>query len=139
MRLQTERLRFSTKGHTDIVDLTPSVMELLRETGMQEGNVTMFAVGSTGALSTIEYEPGLLRDLPELFERIAPYAREYHHHKTWGDHNGASHCRAPLVGPSLVVPFVDTRMTLGTWQQIVFFDFDDRPRQREVVCQFIGL
>lgn len=138
MHISTHYIRLSTKGHTDILDITAQVQQLIAAAGLQEGTATLFIGGSTAGLSTIEYEPGLLKDLPEMFEKIAPYDRDYHHHETWGDHNGASHLRAPLIGPSLVVPFVDGKLTLGTWQQIVLFDFDDGPRQRKVVCQLWG-
>ncbi|MEQ8819270.1 MAG: secondary thiamine-phosphate synthase enzyme YjbQ [Sumerlaeia bacterium] len=139
MEISTQSLSFETKGMTDILDITPQVEELLLASGLREGTATLFVPGATAGLSTIEFEPGLLKDLPEFFEEIAPYGRDWHHHKTWGDRNGASHIRAPLIGPSLVVPFVDGRLTLGTWQQIVLFDFDDRPRQRRVVCQLAGV
>ncbi|MCB2154664.1 secondary thiamine-phosphate synthase enzyme YjbQ [bacterium] len=138
VRIVTDQIEVQTNGMTDILDLTPRVRERLMKSGMCEGNVTIFVPGATAGVSTIEYEPGLLKDLPEMFEQIAPYEHDYHHHKTWGDYNGSSHCRAPLIGPSLVVPFIAGDMILGTWQQIVLFDFDDRPRKRKVVCQFIG-
>jgi len=138
LRIQTETISVSTKGYTDIIDLTDELNRRLAETGMRSGTVTLFIGGSTAGLSTIEYEPGLLKDLPEMFDQVAPYEKDYAHHQTWGDRNGAAHCRAPLIGPSLVIPFVNRRFTLGTWQQVVLFDFDDRGRQREVVCQFQG-
>ncbi len=139
MEIVTDTIRVSSKGNTDIIDLTELIQDRLNTSGMSEGNVTLFIPGSTAGLSTIEYEPGLLKDLPEFFEKIIPYDRDYKHHQTWGDKNGAAHCRAPLIGPSLVVPFQDRKLILGTWQQIVLFDFDDRPRDRKVTCQFIGV
>lgn len=138
MKIQTERLSISTKGRADILDITIKLQQLLDDTNLEEGNVTLFVPGSTAGLTTIEYEPGLLKDIPELFEKIAPWHADYHHHQTWGDHNGAAHVRAALQGPSLVVPFVDGRLCLGTWQQVVLIDFDERPRSRNIVCQFIG-
>ena len=138
LRIVTDVVEANTNGFTDILDLTPKVRERLHKTGMKEGNVTIFVPGATAGISTIEYEPGLLRDLPEMFEKFAPCEHNYHHHETWGDRNGSAHCRAPLIGPSLVVPFTGGEFMLGTWQQIVLFDFDDRPRKRRVVCQFIG-
>lgn len=139
MTIETRKITLSSEGFTDIQDITPQVENHLAETNLNEGTVTLFVPGSTAALSTIEFEPGLLKDIPAMLDQIAPYDRDYEHHKTWGDRNGAAHLRAPLFGPSLVVPFVSGRLMLGTWQQIVFMDFDDRPRQREIVCQIQGL
>lgn len=139
MQIHTETLGVSTRGFTDIHDLTSAVQERVERSGLQEGTLCLFVPGSTAGLTTIEYEPGLLKDLPELFEKIAPQDSDYHHHQTWGDHNGSAHLRAALIGPSLVVPFVQGRLCLGTWQQIVLIDFDDRPRRREIVCQLQGL
>jgi len=105
---------------------------------MQNGHVTIFVSGSTAGITTIEFEPGLLQDIPAAFEKIAPMQKRYHHNDTWGDGNGYAHVRAALLGPSLVVPFSEGELMLGTWQQIVLIDFDNRPRQREVVLQFMG-
>ena len=138
MEVQTEYIPMSTKGFTDILDLTTQARDVVRKSGLKNGTLTLFVPGSTAGLTTIEYEPGLCKDIPEFFERLIPYDRDYHHHKTWGDHNGSSHLRAPLIGASLVVPFVEGELTLGTWQQIVLIDFDDSPRSRKVVCQLMG-
>ena len=128
MKIITEHLNISTRGFSDIIDLTQAAQEKLAASGLQAGTVTFFASGATAAVTTVEYEPGLLKDLPEMFEKIAPQHARYHHNDTWHDGNGASHVRAALQGPSLVVPFTDGRMMLGVWQHIVLIDFDARPR-----------
>lgn len=138
MRIITETIVLSTKGHTDIVDVTPRVGELLSRSGLKEGRLTVFVPGSTAGVTTIEYEPGLLKDLPEALERIAPTGAAYQHDATWGDGNGSAHVRAAMVGGSLTVPFTEGRMILGTWQQIVVMDFDNRPRERRIVVQLMG-
>ena len=129
---------FSTDGDGTIVDLSGPIESALEASGVVTGQLTAFVPGSTGAVTTIEYEPGLLRDLPELFERIVPAGVTYHHDATWGDGNGFSHLRAALVGPSLTVPVSAGALTLGTWQQIVFLEFDNRPRRRAVHISVIG-
>ncbi len=139
MRIKTETIELSTNGRTEMTDITDEIRNLLTKNGFSEGNVTLFVPGSTGALTTIEYEPGLLRDYPEFFEKIIPSNVSYHHDQTWHDGNGHSHLRASLQGPSLVVPFAEGRLLLGTWQQIIFVDFDNRPRTRKIVAQFIGI
>jgi secondary thiamine-phosphate synthase enzyme len=138
MRVITETISLTTRGNTDIHDITDLVQNVVGGQGLSEGNVTLFVPGSTGGLTTIEYEPGLLKDLPEAFERLAPSGKRYHHDDTWGDGNGHSHVRAALLGPSLVVPFSSGKLLLGTWQQIVFIDFDVRARKREIVVQVMG-
>lgn len=138
MKVITERLQVSTKGHTDIIDITKSVAQLLAKHKLKDGNATVFVSGSTAGVTTVEYEPGLVKDLPEAFERVAPTGRSYHHDATWGDNNGYAHVRASLLGSSLTVPFEDGDLHLGTWQQIVLIDFDNRPRDRAIVVQFIG-
>jgi secondary thiamine-phosphate synthase enzyme len=138
MQVITETIAVSTKGRTHIVDITPQAQKLLQKSELNKGTVTFFVSGSTAGLTTIEYEPGLLQDVPETFERIAPMSQRYHHDDTWGDANGYAHVRASLLGPSLVVPFASGRMLLGTWQQIVLIDFDNRSRQREIVMQIMG-
>lgn len=138
MTIVTETLALSTRGNTDIHDITAQVQDAVSRHGLAEGNVTLFVPGSTGGLTTIEYEPGLLKDLPEAFEWLAPSGRRYHHDDTWGDGNGHSHVRAALLGASLVVPFSGGKLLLGTWQQIVFIDFDVRARRREIVVQVMG-
>ncbi len=134
----TQEIEISTRGETDIRDITPQVTQALRETELRAGMVTIFCPGSTGGLTTIEYESGVIEDLQQILEEIAPRERDYRHHQRWGDDNGSAHVRAALIGPSLVVPFVDERLTLGTWQQLVFLDFDTRPRSRRLVVQIIG-
>lgn len=129
------KIRVSAQGHCDIVDLTPQARALLEGTEVREGIATFFVCGSTAGLTTLEFEPGLIRDVKEFFERILPEARGYHHDKTWGDGNGFSHLRAALLKPSLTVPIVAGALALGTWQQVVLIDFDNRPRTREVVFQ----
>jgi secondary thiamine-phosphate synthase enzyme len=138
MKLVTDRVGVSTRGDAEMVDVTASVQELVTRHGFGEGQALVFVSGSTAGLTTVEYEPGLLRDIPEAFERLAPRERHYHHEDTWHDGNGHSHVRASLLGPSLVVPFAAGELLLGTWQQIVLIDFDNRPRRRELVVQLSG-
>jgi len=135
--IATERIEVATRGDADVVDVTAETARLVTGAGLEEGHVLLFVVGSTAALTTIEYEPGLVRDLPELLDRLIPAGR-YHHDETWHDGNGHSHLRASLMGPSLVVPVAGGRLLLGTWQQIVLVDMDVRPRQREIVVQLVG-
>lgn len=139
MRVMTAKLSVTTRGHADIIDLTDAAAQKLAACGLTDGIVVFFVPGATAAVTTIEHEPGLLEDLPELYEKIAPVGKRYHHDETWDDGNGAAHLRAALQGPSLVVPFGQGRMMLGTWQQAVLIDFDNRPRRREVILQFIGV
>jgi secondary thiamine-phosphate synthase enzyme len=134
----SKKIAVKTRGNDDTIDITSGVERALAEANLASGIVTLFVVGSTAALTTIEYEDGALRDLSRAIERLAPRGMEYEHHLRWGDGNGHSHVRAALLGPSLSVPFVGGRLTLGTWQQIILIDFDTRPRQREVVVQIIG-
>lgn len=129
---------FSTQGDGTIVDLTGSLESALAESGIETGHLVVFVPGSTGAVTTIEFEPGLLKDLPEFFERIAPSGKGYHHDATWGDGNGFSHVRAALLGPSVSIPVSKGRMTLGTWQQVVFIEFDNRARRRTVRISIVG-
>ncbi len=138
MKVSTKYITLETKGNAHIIDITGQVNKALSETDMQDGTVTVFVFGSTGGLTTVEYEPGLIKDLKGLFERIAPSDASYAHDATWGDANGYSHIRASAVGASLTVPFVKGELTLGTWQQIIFIDFDNRPRSRKLIAQFIG-
>ena len=134
----SETISLSTKGFSDIIDITDRVVAVLKRCRIQDGLVTVFCPGSTGALTTIEYESGVLRDLQLALERIVPADMAYEHDKRWGDGNGYSHVRAALMKPSLTIPLVQGRLTLGTWQQIVFIDFDNRGRQREIIVQIIG-
>jgi len=131
-------IELATEGAGSVVDLTAPVKDELRRAGIRNGTVTVFVPGSTGGVTTVEFEDGLVRDLGELFERLAPRGPEYHHDARWGDGNGFSHCRASLLGPSLTVPVVEGQLTLGTWQQIVFLDFDNRSRRRRIVIQVLG-
>jgi secondary thiamine-phosphate synthase enzyme len=135
----TDRIALSTRGDAHMVDLTDEVARRVTARGLREGQVLVFVPGSTGAVTTIEYEPGLLRDFPECFDRIAPRGRPYHHDETWHDGNGYAHVRAGLLGPSLSVPVSGGKLLLGTWQQIVFVDFDNRARRREIVVQLSGV
>ena len=134
----TQELDLRTQGHCDIQDVTAQVAGAVGETGLQAGIVTVFCPGSTGGLTTIEYESGALSDLQQVLDEIAPPDRDYRHHLRWRDDNGHSHVRSALIGPSLTVPFVEGRLTLGTWQQIVFLDFDTRSRSRRLVVQVMG-
>jgi len=138
MEVITEKITVSTKGNTDILDITRKVSDLVAKHKLKDGNVTVFVAGSTAGITTVEYEPGLIKDLPEAFERVAPTGRRYHHDATWGDDNGYAHVRASLLGPSLTVPFHNGDLLLGTWQQIVLIDFDNRPRERSLVVQLVG-
>jgi secondary thiamine-phosphate synthase enzyme len=134
----TDHVDVSTQGHTDIVDITSQVKDVLSNSQLKEGLLTVFVPGSTAAITTIEYEPGLLKDLPEALERIAPSGTDYHHDAAWGDGNGSAHVRAALIGGSFTVPFHEGRMLLGTWQQIVVMDFDNRSRNRKIIVQMMG-
>ena len=138
MKIITDHLPVATKGHTHIIDITAKVAAIITRHGFSEGQVTVFNGGSTGGITTIEFEPGLLQDLPEAYEKLAPSDKSYHHDLTWGDGNGSAHVRAALQGPSLTIPFTDGKMLLGTWQQIVFIDFDNRSRSRNLTVQIIG-
>jgi len=134
----TKYIRLKSKGEADIIDITSRVASCVRDSDMKTGIAAIFVPGSTGALTTIEYETGLVQDIREAFEIVAPRHGEYHHNIRWQDGNGFSHVRAALLGPSLTVPFNDRNLLLGTWQQIVFIDFDNRSRSRELVVQIIG-
>lgn len=138
MDFLTGKIQFNTNGNSDIKDLTADVEKILAEYGYTEGNVLLFVPGSTAALTTIEFEPGLLKDYPEFMEKLIPSGKIYHHDMTWHDGNGHSHLRAALQGPSLHIPFIKGKLTLGTWQQVIFIDYDTRPRERTVVYQIIG-
>ncbi len=138
MALVTDAIAVSTRGDSHMIDLTPQVQEVVRRHRFREGLALVFVSGSTAGLTTVEFEPGLQKDLPAALERIAPRGIRYQHEETWHDDNGHAHVRASLLGPSLAVPFDDGRLLLGTWQQIVLVDFDTRPRQRDVVVQLSG-
>ncbi len=136
--VKTETISIHTKGFCDIIDITPQVRSILKQSSVANGLVTVFCPGSTGSITTIEYESGVLQDLKRALEKIAPSDIPYKHDERWGDGNGFAHVRAALMKPSLSVPVVSGKMTLGTWQQIVFIDFDNRSRHRELVVQIMG-
>lgn len=137
--VKTETLTIKTKGDCDVIDITESVAAAIADSDIRSGAVTVFNIGSTAGITTTEFEPGLANyDIKALFEKIAPENARYEHEQTWHDDNGHAHVRASLLGPSLSVPIVDGRLTLGTWQQIILVDFDTRPRTRNVVCQIVG-
>ena len=138
MALVTDSVSVSTRGDSHMIDLTARVQEVVQRHGFREGQALVFVSGSTAGLTTVEFEPGLQKDLPAAFERLAPRGITYAHEETWHDDNGHAHVRASLLGPSLAVPFKEGRLLLGTWQQIVLVDFDTRPRRRDVVVQLSG-
>jgi len=138
MNVYTEKLTLETTGEVDMVNITGDVAGVVKRSALKDGIVTVFVVGATGAVTTIEYEPGLKEDFPAMLERVAPKHIEYKHHYTWHDDNGHSHVRASLVGPSLTIPFINQKLTLGTWQQIVCVELDTRPRHRTLVTQVLG-
>ena len=138
MKVLNGSLSLTTKGYNDMIDVTEDVGNKLSESGLQNGLATMFVPGSTGGFTTIEHESGLVEDFSATMERLIPQNAHYHHDARWGDGNGFSHVRAALLGPSLTVPFSNGRLNLGTWQQIIFVDFDNRPRSRNIVLQFMG-
>jgi secondary thiamine-phosphate synthase enzyme len=134
----TKKISLQSKGHGEIIDITPEVQKRLAETNINEGTVTLFITGSTAGITTIEYEPGLLSDFKNMWERVIPTGIAYQHDKAWGDGNGYAHCRASMLGASLVVPFSGKSLALGTWQQIVVVDFDNRARSRQILMQVMG-
>lgn len=134
----TKQISLQSKGECDIIDITPQVEQQLAEADIKNGTVTLFVAGSTAGISTIEYEPGLISDFQSMWERNVPKNIAYSHDRAWGDGNGYSHVRASLLGASLVVPLNNKKLTLGTWQQIVVVDFDNRPRSRQIVLQIMG-
>ena len=137
--VKTQTIELETNGNCHIVDITEKVNAQIAASEMQIGTVTIFNIGSTAGVTTIEFEPGLVdHDIAAAYERIAPANGRYEHEETWHDDNGHAHVRASMLGPSIVVPVVDAQMTLGTWQQVVLIDFDTRPRTRRIVCQIIG-
>lgn len=138
MTVITQYIALATHGNAHMIDITGSVAGAVLDSGLKSGTVTVFCPSATSALTTIEYESGCLEDLARLFNELADPARHYAHNARWGDGNGHSHLRAALLGPSLTVPFVDGSLTLGTWQQIVYVDFDNRARQRRLVAQIMG-
>ena len=138
MSVKTTSISLRTLGNADIHDITNQIADAVSKSGLRSGTATVFCPSSTSALTTIEYESGALSDLRRLFDEIIPAGREYAHNERWQDGNGHSHVRAALLGPSITIPFVDRQLTLGTWQQVIYIDFDIRPRQRQLVVQLIG-
>ena len=134
----TSEISFDTSGPGDIVDITSQMHQAIAKSGISNGTITAFAPGATTGITTIEYEPGLLQDVPQLMERLVPSDRTYQHDETWHDGNGFSHLRSALIGPDVTVPFVNRELLLGTWQQVVLLDFDNRPRSRRVIFQIMG-
>ena len=134
----TKKISLQTKGNCDIIDITPQVEQQVAETDITNGTVTLFITGSTAGITTIESESGLLSDFKSMWERSVPKNIAYDHDRRWGDGNGYSHVRASLLGASLVVPFTNNRLAVGTWQQIIVIDFDNRPRSRQIILQIMG-
>jgi secondary thiamine-phosphate synthase enzyme len=138
LTVETKKISFSTQGELQIIDITDRVQQAVSESQTTSGIVTIFVPGATGAVTTIEYEPGLLKDFPKILERISPKNMGYEHELRWHDGNGHSHCRASLIGPSLTVPYTQKKLLLGTWQQIVFIELDVRARNRNIILQIVG-
>ena len=135
MTIVTEKLNIKTKGFTDIINITDQIQDIVKNKNIGEGQILVYVPGSTASITTVEYEPGLLRDLPEAFEKIAPMNKNYHHDESWRDGNGYAHVRASMIGNSEVFPVLKSEVVLGTWQQIVLIDFDNKPRIRNVYIQ----
>jgi secondary thiamine-phosphate synthase enzyme len=136
--LETHYITLDTRGKNDIINITDDIRSIVKNSKISRGSVLVFVPGATGAISTIEYEPGLLIDFPETMENLIPEKKQYRHNETWHDGNGHSHLRATLVGPSMVVPVEKKELILGTWQQIVFLEFDNKPHQRKIAVQYQG-
>ena len=138
MSVYTGFIEKNTEGNRDIIDLTPEIEELLKKSGVTSGIVVICAPGSTAAITTVEFEPGLKKDIALFLEKILPYDDNYYHHETWHDDNGSSHVQAALIGPSVSIPIIDKQLTLGTWQQVVLIDCDTRPRSRKLIVQIVS-
>ncbi len=138
MKIINKRIKKDTQGSGDLVNITDDIAQLLETSKLRDGNILIFNIGSTAAVTTFEFEPGLIRDVQEMYEKIVPRNKHYHHDDTWGDANGYSHLRAALQGPTLTIPFENGKLLLGTWQQVVLAEFDNRPRHRQIVVQLIG-
>ncbi len=138
MTVVTKDVTLQSRGNCDIIDITSEVAKNIEESGVNSGIVTLFIVGSTAGITTIEYEPNLLSDFKNMWDRVIPQNVPYEHNRTWGDGNGHSHVRASMLGASLTIPFVDKKLILGIWQQIIFVDFDNRPRSRKIAIQILG-
>ena len=138
MDVVTKYLKIRSNGPNDMLDITKDVQGSVDESGIKDGIVLVFCPGSTGALSTVEFEPGLMEDVPEMLNKIAPYGKDYKHHATWHDDNGSGHLKSTLLGPDLTVPLIGGTVVTGTWQQIVFIECDTRARDRELIVQIMG-
>jgi secondary thiamine-phosphate synthase enzyme len=138
MTVLTKEITLQSRANCDIIDITSQVVKSVEKSGINSGIVTLFIAGSTAGITTIEYEPNLISDFKNMWDRVIPQNIPYEHNRTWGDGNGHSHVRASTLGASLTIPFVNKRLTLGTWQQIVFVDFDNRPRSRKIAIQILG-
>lgn len=136
--IQLSYIEFETKGRNEIVDITGNIRQIVDRSGINDGSALIFVPGATGGLSTIEYEPGLIEDFPNLMEKLIPEKEYYFHNETWHDGNGHSHLKATLIGPSLTIPYENKRLILGTWQQVVFLEFDNKPHHRRIAVQLIG-
>ncbi|MCZ7611642.1 MAG: secondary thiamine-phosphate synthase enzyme YjbQ [Ignavibacterium sp.] len=139
LKLETHSFNISSNGNCDIIDITGYIQQIVSDNLFLEGSALIFVAGSTAGITTIEYEPGLLKDYPDFFDKIIPQKQNYEHDNTWHDGNGHSHVRASLQGASFTVPFKDKSLILGTWQQIIFVDFDNKPRRREIIVQITGI
>jgi secondary thiamine-phosphate synthase enzyme len=138
VKILNNRIHLKTKGAGDLIDITERIVDIVKQTKLGTGQATVFNIGSTAAITTFEFETGMIKDMQELYEKIVPSSRHYHHDDTWGDANGFSHLRAALQGPSITIPFERGQLLLGTWQQVVLAEFDNKPRNRQVVVQIIG-
>lgn len=137
MPIITEKFNIMTKGFTDIIDITTKIKDIAETHNIKEANANIYVAGSTASVTSIEFEPGLVKDLPEILESLVPMKKIYHHDETWHDGNGYAHIRASIIGNSVNVPVVEGHLQLGTWQQIVLVDFDNKPRTRTIICQFL--
>ena len=138
MKILNEKIKLNTRGNPELNNITEELVGLLSKSKLEKGSMTVFVIGSTAAITTFEYEPGLIKDMQDFYNKIIPQAKHYQHDETWGDANGFSHLRAALQGPSLTIPFENGKLLLGTWQQVVLAEFDNRPRQRQIIIQIIG-
>jgi len=138
MKVLSETIQLHSKGEGDIIDMTTQLSTIVKESKIKNGTLTIFVSGSTAAVTTIEYEPGLVHDFPEMLSRIVPKEIEYEHDNTWHDGNGHSHVRSSLIGPSITIPIIQGKLTLGTWQQVVLLELDTRSRNRTVILQIMG-
>ncbi len=138
MKIINDSIKISTQGNPDLIDITGRITDILKSSKIKKGIVTVFVVGSTAAITTFEFETGLIKDIRDLYEKLIPSNKHYSHDATWGDANGFSHLRAALQGPSLTIPFDGGKLLLGTWQQVVLAEFDNRPRDRKIIVQVTG-